>query len=363
MDFALDETQSEVRELAENVLSRSVDHGRARPGGTGYDAAVWKALSEAGLLSLAVPEDLGGAGLGVVENALVLSEIGRHTADVPALPTLAFGVLPAVRYGTEPQQEEVLKGVDSGRVLTAALSEPGDPLPETPRLTARRDGAELALTGRKTGVLHADSADLVLVSCTVPGDGVGIALVDPRTRGVSMRRTPSSTGSPECAVDFDDARVNAIDLLGGSCGRDVLAGVHDLAVAGMCALAQGSLAGALELTSEHVRTRTQFGRPLAEFQAVAGQVADVYITSRTLDLATRAACWGLTGQRANNGEDCRTAAAWLTGSAPQALATCHHLHGGVGLDVTYPLHRHTALVRDVVRLLGGAENSLDRIAS
>lgn len=358
MDFALDETQDEVRALADDVLRRSVDRSRTD---TGCDAVVWKALADADLLSLAVPEQQGGAGLGVVETAVVLGEIGRHTADVPALSTLAFGVLPVARFGTAAQREEVLLGVESGRVLTAALNEPADPLPARPRLTGRRDGADLVLSGRKTAVQRADAAERMLVSCTVDGEGTGIALVDPASSGITLHRTPSSTGSPEHAVVFDDVRINAGDLLGGTRDPDVLEGVHGFAVVGICALAHGSLAGALELTSEHVRTRTQFGRPLAEFQAVAGQVADVYIASRTLDLATRAACWGLT--TGNAPEDCRTAAAWLTSAAPAALHTCHHLHGGVGLDVTYPLHRHTALVKDLARLLGGAEASLDRVAS
>lgn len=358
MDFALDGTQEQVRELADDVLRRSVDHGRTDGG---RDAVVWKALADADLLSLAVPEQQGGSGLGVVETAVVLGEIGRRTADVPALSTLAFGVLPVARFGTAAQQDEVLRGVESGRVLTGALNEPADPLPARPRLTARRDESELVLSGRKTAVQHADAAERMLVSCTVDGEGTGIALVDPTSSGVTLHRTPSSTGSPEHTAVFDDVRISADDLLGGRCGPDVLEGAHEFAMVGICSLARGSLAGALELTSEHVRTRTQFGRPLAAFQAVAGQVADVYIASRTLDLATWAACWGLTS--GNAPEDCRTAAAWLTTSAPPALHTCHHLHGGVGLDVTCPLHRHTALVKDLTRLLGGAEASHDRIAS
>lgn len=354
MDFALDETQDEVRALAADVLGRCVDHGRA------HDAVTWKALADADLLTLAVPEEQGGAGLGVVETAVVLGEIGRWTAAVPALATLAFGVLPVARFGTAAQREDVFRGVASGRVLTAALNEPGDPLPTRPRLTARRDGSALVLSGRKTAVQHADSADRMLVSCAVDGEP-GVALVDPTSDGITLHATPSSTGTAEHTAVFDEVRIGAGDLLGGACDAEVLEGVHDFAMAGICALARGAVAGALELTSEHVRTRTQFSRALAEFQAVAGQIADVYIASRTLDLVTRAACWGLTS--GNAPDDCRTAAAWLTGSAPRALATCHHLHGGIGLDRTYPLHRHTALVTDLTRLLGGAEASLDRIAS
>jgi alkylation response protein AidB-like acyl-CoA dehydrogenase len=132
-------------------------------------------------------------------------------------------------------------------------------------------------------------------------------------------------------------------------------------VAGACALGDGALAGALRMTAGHVRDRHQFGRPLATFQAVAQQIADVYVASRTMHLASLAACWEV-----ENGEaeaDVWTAAYWLSSEALPALRTCHHLHGGLGLDASYPLHRHTALVRDLVRHLGGAERCLDRLGA
>ena len=113
-------------------------------------------------------------------------------------------------------------------------------------------------------------------------------------------------------------------------------------------------AGALALTASYVSAREQFGRPLATFQAVAGEAADVYIASRTLHLAALSACWRLSA-----GLDARYAAAvaayWMTQHGPAALRTCHQLHGGIGVDAGYPLHRYSALVNDLVRLVGGAD--------
>ncbi|BBH67421.1 hypothetical protein ACTI_41060 [Actinoplanes sp. OR16] len=136
---------------------------------------------------------------------------------------------------------------------------------------------------------------------------------------------------------------------------------HPYAVAAACALGDGALAGALDLTTAHVRTREQFGRPIATFQAVAQQIADVYIASRTLHLAVLSACWRLgTGRPA--GDDLAVAAQWLTAEAPPAARTCHHLHGGLGLMIDYPLHRHTAMIRAMSRFLGGSEHALSRLA-
>jgi alkylation response protein AidB-like acyl-CoA dehydrogenase len=103
------------------------------------------------------------------------------------------------------------------------------------------------------------------------------------------------------------------------------------------------------------------GRPLAAFQAVAQQVADVYIASRTLHLATVSACWLLDAGRDAEG-DLAVAGLWCAEQSPQAVRTCHHLHGGTGMDVTYPLHRFSSLISDLVRFLGGAEYQLERQA-
>ena len=110
----------------------------------------------------------------------------------------------------------------------------------------------------------------------------------PRGEGVTLTRTPSSSGQPEYTLRMDQAPVASV-LGPAECVRDL----YQLAVAGACALADGAVAGALALTRDYVATREQFGRPLAAFQAVSQQIADVYIASRTLHLATLSACWRL----------------------------------------------------------------------
>jgi 3-oxo-4-pregnene-20-carboxyl-CoA dehydrogenase alpha subunit len=338
-DFALDETQDDIVRLAGEVLDGNADH----------PDRLWKSLGQAGLLTLAVPATLGGAGLGPLETALVLTEIGRRAAAIPALSTLALGVLPVARWGTPEQQRDLLAGVGEGRVLTAALAEPGDPLTVAPRTTAT---ADWRVTGVQTGVRDAEQAYRILVPVsTAPGSGAtAVVVVDPAAAGVTLLRTPASGDIPEYTVRLDDV---AAEPLGG--GGRCLADLHRFAIAGACATGDGALAGALRLTAGHVGTRQQFGRPLATFQAVAQQIADVYVTARTLHLSVLAACSRM------DDDDLWVAAHWLTGEAPAALRSCHHLHGGLGLSADYPLHRHGALLRDLVRLLGGAEHCLRRL--
>lgn len=338
-DFELDDAQEAIVRLAGEVLSDNADNPER----------LWKTLGQAGLLGLAVPEELGGAGLGPLATGLVLTEIGRRAARVPAWSTLALGVLPVARWGSPRQRRELLPGVLEGRVLTAALAEPGEPMPATPRTIATEDWR---VTGRKTAVPDAERAHRVLVPVSRPDGGTAVVLVDPRGPGVTLHRTAASAGTDEFTMALEDA---AGEPLGAEPD-----GLYRFAVAGACALGDGALAGALRLTAGHVRDRQQFGRPLATFQAVAQQIADVYVASRTMHLAALTASWALDSLRPA-GSDLWTAAYWLGSEALPALRTCHHLHGGLGLAADYPLHRHTSLVRDLVRHLGGTEHCLERL--
>jgi 3-oxo-4-pregnene-20-carboxyl-CoA dehydrogenase alpha subunit len=326
MDFTLPERQRTVAGLAAEVL--------AAPG-------PWKELARAGLLDVSE--------LGVLDLAVLLTEIGRRAPSRKALATLMTGALPLLRWG----RPGLLPAVASGElILTAALREPSGPLP-----TTVTDGT---ITGTKVGVPYAAQAHRVLVTAAS-----GVAIVDPA--GATLIRTPSPDGEPEYTMRMEGAPVEGM-LGGADCARDLdqlaVAGacvLADGAVAGACALADGAVAGALALTRDHVATREQFGRPLAAFQAVSQQIADVYIASRTLHLATLSACWRLE-QGLDAEGDLGVAGYWCAEQAPRSVRTCHHLHGGLGMDATYPLHRFSALVAGLVRFLGGAEYRLERLA-
>jgi 3-oxo-4-pregnene-20-carboxyl-CoA dehydrogenase alpha subunit len=312
VDFSLDETQQAAAVLARETLSRESAE------------TAWKALAQAGLLSLALPAQLGGDGLGVLETVAVLTEVGRAAAPQPAMQTLALGVLPIARFGTPAQQEELLPEVGSGdRLLTAALRS----------RSATVDGGRLS--GTWVGVAYAATAYRVLVTA-----GDEVYLVDPSAPGVALIRTPTSSGGPEFSMRLDGVRAEPL-----ACDAATL---NRLAVAAACAVGDGLLSGALELTSAHIRSREQFGKPLATFQAVAQQIADVYIAARTLHLATALACWRLgTGRDAD--DDLGVAGFWLAEELLPALHTCHHLHGGLGVDVGYPLHRYYSMAKDLLR--------------
>jgi alkylation response protein AidB-like acyl-CoA dehydrogenase len=322
MDFTLPERQQAVADLAAEALAA---------------ADPWKELAQAGLLDVTPPD-----GLGVLDLAVLLTEIGRRAPAMKALAALMTGALPLARFG----RTDLLPAVASGELLlTAAIREPSHPAP-TPPATAVTNGK---ITGLKIGVPYAEQSHLLLVPARLPSAPAGgVFLVSPSGPGVELIRTPSSTGEPEYALRLDQAPVEG--MLGGA---DCVQDLYQLAVAGACALADGAVAGALALTRDHVARREQFGRPLAAFQAVSQQIADVYIASRTMHLATLSACWRL-GTGLDAAADLGVAGYWCAEQASASVRICHHLHGGLGMDGTYPLHRFSSLVTDLVRFLGGA---------
>ncbi|MGC7097872.1 acyl-CoA dehydrogenase family protein [Amycolatopsis lurida] len=342
MDFTPGAHEAAVTELAAQILRGEADS--------------WPALAKAGLLALSLPADLGGDGLGVAEVCALLTEIGRAAADVPALPTLALGALPLDAFGTPEQRAAFLPGVGDGtEVLTAALHEPSAPFPARPSTTASQANGGWLLNGIKTAVPRAAEATRILVPASLPV-GTGVFLVDPKAPGVTVEESYYSGSTPEHRLTFAETPVDERNLLGGT-----LDGVHRFALAGTLATLDGLLAGALELTTKHVGERVQFGRPLAAFQAVAQQIADVYIASRTVHLSTTSAIWRLaTGRDAD--EELDIAAYWAAEQVPLAMGICHHLHGGLGVDTSYPMHRYSAAAKDLVRYLGGHAHRLGELA-
>jgi alkylation response protein AidB-like acyl-CoA dehydrogenase len=337
MDFDLTATQQAVADVATSVLDRDNS---------------WKALVEGGVTALPVPERLGGDGVGLPEVATVLTEAGRHGAITPALATLGFGVLPLVDLASDDQQDRFLAGLVSGAkggVLTAALNEPGAALPDRPATTF----ADGRLSGTKVGVGYAEQADWIIVTADT-----AVVVVSPKTDGVELVRTPTSNASEEYTVTFAAVAVPDTDVLAGATARRV----NELALAAIGAFTDGLVAGALRLTADYVAGRKQFGKPLSTFQTVAAQLAEVYIASRTIDLAAKSVVWRLSEGR-DADDDLDVLGYWITSQAPPVMQICHHLHGGMGMDITYPMHRYYSTIKDLCRLLGGPSHRLDLVGA
>ncbi|QYJ04899.1 acyl-CoA dehydrogenase [Nocardioides panacisoli] len=303
-----------VRAVVGEVLDRAED-----------GASPWSEWVSSGLTGLPVPTEHGGDGLGLAEIAVLLREAGRRGVRTPAWETLCCGALTLAGWGTETQRKELLPGVTAGEVLLApAWREVGQR--STP-VTVLEEGR---VTGRKIGVTGAAEASRLLVTArdATTGEPV-VALVDPAAGGVTLLDASASSAGAQHTLVLGDAPADVLE-------PGAATALVDLARAGLAVTAAGVLAGAAQLTADYIKNRRQFGRSLAEFQAVAMQIADVYITSRALDLAAdNAVARVAAGLPA--GDDLAVAGYWVSREAPYAFRTCHHLHGGMGVDITYPL--------------------------
>ncbi len=362
MDFTLTQAQDELGALTRQILTdlASTDRLRAvEAGETRFDADLWTELAKAGILSAALPESAGGAGLGLLEQCSVLIEIGRAVAPAPYLSSIVLGAAALARFGTAEQLRRWAEPAGRGEViLAAALAEEDSDDPCTPATTARQTPDGWLLTGTKTAVPAGTLAGLLLVPATTPS-GVAVFLVAPEDSGVTVQPQQVTGGDATAVVDLSGAFVPPDRVL----RADGVAGwLAARATAGLCALQLGVTERALELTAAYARSREQFGKPIGSFQAVAQRLADGFIDVDGIRLTLWQAAW-----RLENGLPCEselaTAKFWAADGGHRIAHTAVHVHGGVGIDMDGDIHRYFVAAKYNEFALGGATAQLRRIGA
>ena len=366
MDFVLSEEQIAVRDLAAQILTERATPERVREievTHDWFDRDLWAELAKADLLGLCLPEAHGGAGYGLFELVLILEQVGKAVAPLPFLPTLALGAMPIAEFGTADQQAAWLPGVISGEVvLTAALSEGGNGLPPAvPATQAIADGNGWRITGAKTLVPAAHLAARVLVPART-GDGTStIFLVDPSADGVTAERNVATSLEPLTNLSFTNVAATAADVLGSvDGGAEVTKWIADRGIAALCGLQAGVCEAALRITATYTSNRKQFGSPIATFQAVAHRAADAYIDTEAVRLTAHQAAWRLANDLPAD-EELAIAKYWAAEGAHRVTHAAQHLHGGIGVDIDYPVHRTFRWARTIELSLGGGATHLRRL--
>jgi len=366
MDFALNEMQADLADLARRILEAEVTEERLRESEAGadrFEPHVWKALADANLLGLSLPESCGGSGLGLFEQCLVLEEVGRTVAPVPVWASIVLGASPIATFGTELQRARyAARAAEGETVLTAALVEPLNPEPERPVTTARPDeGGGWIIDGMKTCVPSATQAQAVLVPAATAEGGVVICIVPVGTVGVTITPQATTNREVEGRLELAGVAVGAEDVLAGpESGADVLRWMIERATVGLCAVQLGVTEKALRMTAEYTTTRIQFDRPIVHFQAVAQRAADAYIDVEGIRLTLWQAAYLLDAGRPAATE-VEVAKFWASDGGHRVAHAAAHLHGGVGVDVDYPLHRYFLWAKKIELSLGASTQQLLRI--
>jgi acyl-CoA dehydrogenase len=372
MDFAFTDEQSAVSEAAAAIFAGKAPVERVAEverGPDRFDDALWRELAAANLLGLGVPEELGGSGLGLVETCLVLEQQGRTVAPVPLWATVVLGAFPIAHFGTAEQRARWLAPVVAGeKRLSAAVNEMAGGARSVPAVRAERRGEGWALHGTALAVPQAHVAAGVLVPARVEGadgadDALIVVIVDPGGPGITMERATSTDRQIHPHLHFDATPVEPGDVLAGAeDGRTVVQWVLERARTGLCAMQLGVTEEAVRRAAQYLNQRHQFGRPLSSFQGTMLRAADAYIDSEAIRVTTWSAAWRL-DEGLPASEAVAIAHWWASEAGQRVVHATQHLHGGMGADISYPIHRYFLWGKQIELMLNGPSAELARLGA
>jgi alkylation response protein AidB-like acyl-CoA dehydrogenase len=339
MDFGFDADQEALRELARKALANAADP--------------WAELARAGLTSVMLPVEQGGAGLGIVEQCLVFEQAGRAAAPAALVPSLIAGAALG-RMGASDDLDRVTLALhELGPALTIA---------RPPERSERND--RWKLDGVKVAVPALERAAQVLMPARLAGGGVALARVATDARGLKRDAGVSTDESTVYRLTCDGVIVDDAAVLTGARAGELRDWLRRHVTVGFAAYELGIAARQLEMTAEHVVRRQQFGKPIGLFQAVGQRCADMHIDVESLRLAV----WEAAHLLASDGKSAATvdaavatAAFWAADAGARVAAAAQHLHGGIGFDRAYPLYRYYLAAKRVELELGGATQQLAQL--
>ena len=262
----------------EGSIGKQLRHWRDTGCTDGYGSELWKQFAELGLTGICIPESQGGLGLGSVEAALVLEEIGRNLTPSPFLTTAVVG---ARAIAGTAHAERWYPGILSGEaVLTLAVDESRRHAPEQTALSAERRGNGFLLNGTKQFVVHGNSADVILTVARTagsPGDREGLTLFAVPKGAAEVESVTLADSSKAARLTFDKVEFDADAVVGEvDNGWAPLSRALNAGRAGAAAELVGVAAGASTMTIDYLKQRKQFGKLIGEFQALQHRAAHLY---------------------------------------------------------------------------------------
>ena len=356
MDFGFSEEQQAVRGLATQILEDRCAHEKLREleiAGQYVSVDAWNEFAKANLLGIALPESVGGSDLGFIALCLLAEQVGRTSAPIPLVPTLVTAAAIA-QFGSDAQQELLVDVVAGTRTLAAAIVESGAE-PDDPSTKASPSGNDWVIDGTKICVPGGLDASHALVSARTD-DGVSLFLVDLSAKGVTRTRLDTTSGIPEAGIELAGAPAQ---LLGG---RDAFEWLLDRLTIAQCAVQLGCCEQALKMTAEYAGTRQQFDKPIGTFQAVGQRAADAYIDTEAIRLTMWQAAWRLS-EGLDAAAEVATAKFWAADGGQRVVHAAQHIHGGIGVDRDYPLHRYFLWSKQLELSLGGATKQLRKLGA
>lgn len=356
LDFELDEDLLAVRELTAEIFAdlASVDRVREVEANGGHDAHLWATLAQSGVLGIPLPEEAGGAGLGMLALVTVAEQQGRRVAPVRLAEVIAGAALPLAAFGTAEQHPRWLEPLLGGDLVVAGAWDV-----DASGAVVRASGSEdpsggLVVTGRFTAVPALPVAGAVLVPVRLSNTRTTTVVVPTDRDGVRVNPESVTDRGSSGTLVLDGVRVVPDEVLpadGDEVARWTLTRLR-VAQAAVCV---GVCDEAVVVTAAYTSQREQFGRPLSTNQGVSLRAADAHIDTDAIRLSTLRAAWLLDLGRRDEAKSAALVASWWAKKAGlRVVHATQHLHGGIGADVDYPIHRYFLWGRQAAFGLGSA---------
>lgn len=347
MDFSLSEEHQAIAGLAEDIFGRAAPMKRVEQieaSDERFDRDLWRGLAHSGLLVAPLPESVGGSGLGCLGLALLAAEHGSSVAPVPLVWHLA-ATLAIAAWGTPEQSQRWGAPAGGSIVLTCALGEATHGLSQNGE----------TWSGSVTAVPFAHVADAVLLPVADR-----LHLLDPRGSRVRIVSSQATNREFEAELVLDGATLEPVGIAGGA------AWLQRRIRVGLAATGAGVTQAALTMTAKYTSEREQFGKPLSTFQGVALKAADAYVDTAAIRVCALQAAW-LLDQSDGVTDSVQAAAAvlnaawWAAEAGQHCVHITQHLHGGMGADIAYPVHRYFLWGKQIELMVGGASALLAEI--
>ncbi|MDE2361690.1 MAG: acyl-CoA dehydrogenase family protein [Hyphomicrobiales bacterium] len=374
MNFDLSEEQRLLSDSLRRFVADRYDPDQRRRGvrdPRGFSQDVWSTFAELGWLGAPLPESVGGYGGGAIELMLTMEALGRGLVVEPFVANVVLGAGLLAHVGGKSAEDLCARMIAGETQLALAFAEPQARFDiEDVATRAVREGDAWVIDGRKSMVLNARAADVLIVVCRTSGadrdqNGLSLFIVEARTAGVSVRPYHNHDGASSGDVHFARVRVGADALLGRlDEAAPALAEAIDRAAIAECAAAVGAMEWLVENTIAYLKTRVQFGKPLASFQVLQHRLVDMFVTLEEMRSLTIAAALALQGGAETERGKAVSAARVHLGSAGRALAEdAIQMHGGIGMTDEFPVGHYYKRILAAGTLFGDHDHHLGRLGA
>jgi len=361
MQFGLTETQQTLKNTVRKFLAAECPIAEVRKqmeSETAFDAALWRNMADQGWTGIIFPEAHGGFGMGMVELAAALEEMGRALLPGPFFSTVLLAGTAIEKAGNENQKQKYLGAICRGeaRATLALLEESASWSPDALKMTA----SGLFLTGRKLFVTDAAVADFIVCAARMDGD-LALFVVPADARGLQISPLPAMDGTRKLyEVTFDSAPGEL--LAQGRAAHIALSRALDIATVGLVAEMTGGMQRLLEIAVEYAKTRKQFGRPIGEFQAVQHQCADMLLFTESSRSAAYYAAYALQENIPDAHIAVSVAKTYASDAYREVGNRAIQVHGGMGFTWENDAHLYYRRAKASELALGDAAFHRERIA-